>query len=134
MDAASGLLIALLFLCTAIPGWRGAFGQVVIDFAGTAMTVDQHSVEIVVRLRRDIAETFRSAAGSPTGAAAEVKAAVDSFGVKLNPLHPGVSDPELGAYFVISGLSLPEAERLTARLRELRAVEAAYMQPPPSPA
>jgi hypothetical protein len=135
MHAATGFSIVVLAVCTAIFASREAVGQAAFQFLGSAVTVEEHTAEVAVRLRRDIADAFRSAAGRQNIAgAAEVRAVLSSFGVELKPLSAAVSDPELGSYFTITGLSLSQAERLAAQLRELGAVEAAYVQPFPSPA
>lgn len=83
------------------------------------MPSEEQRVAVVVRLRDP--------------GAGELQAVLAGFGVGLEPLHPGASG-ELGSYFTIAGLSSTEADRLTARLRELATVEAAYIQPSASPA
>ena len=91
--------------------------------------------QIVVRLRPDIARAFQSGATvHHVAGAAELAAVLDRFGADLEPQHPGSADPQLASYFTISGLSVNQAEQAAAALRELDAVEAAYVQPSPSPA
>jgi hypothetical protein len=92
-------------------------------------------MEIIVRLHPDVARTLlgRRGAGTVPGAA-EVTAVLGRFGVELTPQHPGLSDPNLAAYFTVSAPSFAQAEAIAAALRELDAVEAAYIQPPPHPA
>jgi hypothetical protein len=104
---------------------------------GTQRTyaVAQGSMEIVVRLRSDTARAFQGSGGARgIAGAAEVEAVLNRFGVQLKPQHPGISDPELASYFTISAVSSAQAEQIAAALRELDAVEAAYVQPPSSPA
>jgi len=90
-------------------------------------------MEIVVRLRFEVAHRLHHAVGDATGAA-ELNAVLNRFGVELKPQHPGASDPALQSYFTISGVSSDQAEHIVSALRELEAVEAAYVQPPVSPA
>jgi len=97
--------------------------------------VEQEKMEIVVRLRPETARVFQGSTGAgDVAGAAKVRAVLSRFGVDLKPQHPGVSNSELASYFTISAVSLAEAERIAAALRELDVVEAAYIQPPPSPA
>ena len=92
-------------------------------------------VDIVVRLRPDIASLFHGDGDQAAVEVMEVTAVLRRFGVDLKPQHPGASDAELQSYFTISGVaSAAEAERIAAALRKLEAVEAAYVQPLASPA
>jgi hypothetical protein len=102
---------------------------------GTAERVERETMEIVVRLRSDAADAFlgRPGAGAVAGTA-EVAAVLSRFGVKLTPQHPGIADPDLASYFTITAASFAQAEAIAAALRKLDVVEAAYIQPPPSPA
>jgi hypothetical protein len=105
------------------------------DLSYAAMTVSEEMVDIVVRLRPDIAPLFHMGGDQAAVEVMEVMAVLRQFGVDLRPQHPGASDPELQSYFTISGVSsTPEAERIAAALRKLDAVEAAYVQPLASPA
>jgi hypothetical protein len=103
--------------------------------AGAQELIEQEMIEVVVRLRPDTARAFRNGAvARGVAGATEVAAVLDRFGAALQPQHPGISDPQLASYFTISGLSVAEAEQIAAALRELDAVEAAYIQPRASPA
>lgn len=55
-------------------------------------------------------------------------------GAQLRPQFPGVTDPELRSYYILTGVADEDAERVTAALRELDEVEYAYPQPTPFPA
>jgi hypothetical protein len=48
----------------------------------------------------------------------------------LEPIHPGTEDPELTRYFTVEAPDQATAERVMARLRQSKAVEAAYVKPP----
>jgi hypothetical protein len=50
-------------------------------------------------------------------------------GVRLSPLHPGTTDPELSAYFV-ARVEAQTVEDVTGRLMRLDAVDGAYAKPP----
>jgi hypothetical protein len=57
---------------------------------------------------------------------------LDELGVQLEPLHPGVSDPDLAGQFFAS-VDDASAEAVCIRLRGHAAVEAAYTKPAGSP-
>jgi len=88
--------------------------------------------DVVVRLRAEPARVFHGLVQDAPGAR-ELKAALSQFAAELKPQHPGTSDPELQSYFTISGLSAAQASRITAALRELETVLAAYVQPRVTP-
>ena len=113
----------------------GVVEPAVAEPLGTAERVERETMEIVVRLRADAARAFLGwrGAGEVAGTA-EVAAVLNRFGVKLMPQHPGIVDPDLASYFTITAASFAQAEAIAAALRELDVVEAAYVQPPPSPA
>jgi hypothetical protein len=90
-------------------------------------------MEIVVRLRPETARGLQG--GSPDDVAvARLTAVLSEVGAELTPQHPGIVDPTLQSYYTVTGLSDEDAHRVAAALRELDEVEAAYEQPPPSPA
>jgi len=94
---------------------------------------ERMTMDIIVRLRVDIARALHS--GAENAAATQgLQAVLTQFGVALKPLHPGVSDPQLQSYFMISGVTSADADHIVAALRTLDEVEAAYVQPPMSPA
>ncbi len=88
--------------------------------------------EVVVRLRPETARVFHGKAADAPGAR-QLKATLSQLGAELQPQHPGTSDPELQSYFTISGLPTSQADRVSAQLRKLEGVEAAYVQPSPAP-
>lgn len=66
--------------------------------------------------------------------ASKLTALVQRLHASLEPLHPGVSDPSLARFYL---LSLPADQFALERLQELRhldGVEAAYIKPSDSPA
>lgn len=60
----------------------------------------------------------------------EVLKAARSLGVELKPMHPDIDDPYLNPYFTIDVPDAATAERVIARLRHCKAIEAAYIKPP----
>jgi len=64
----------------------------------------------------------------------QLRGVLSRFRVDLRPQHSGTADPQLQAYFTIPVDTPDRAGRLATALRELDAVEAAYVQPPPEPA
>jgi hypothetical protein len=128
----SAFVFGLVLLGMACPG----VADPVIDRPMAApKLVRQANMEIVVRLRPETARVFQGSTGArDVAGAAKVEALLRRFGVDLKPQHPGVADSELASYFTISAVSSAQAEQIAAALRELDVVEAAYIQPPPSPA
>ena len=61
---------------------------------------------------------------------ADVRAAAEPFGETLRPMHPAASDPSSAGYFTISVPDADAANRILARLRNCRSLDAAYVKPP----
>jgi hypothetical protein len=81
---------------------------------------------IVVRLR--------SSRSSHPSQAAELANLARRFGLRIEPQFPNASDPELARWYVATGTQIVDLETAAGVLRELSEVEAAYVQPDPSPA
>lgn len=75
------------------------------------------AVEVVVAVRGTVAE----------GAAA-LRSIEAQAGVPLEPMHPGVSDAELGR-FAIARVAPSAVELVVERLRRCAEVDAAYVKP-----
>jgi hypothetical protein len=88
--------------------------------------------DIVVRLLADAAGALRG--GVQDANVTELETVLTRFGAELRQQHPGIADPQLQSYFTISVESAEQADRIAAALRNLDAVDAAYIQPRPSPA
>jgi len=71
-------------------------------------------------------------AAGPEGAQAAIAAAA-ALGVHLSPMHPGVRDTELAAWYVATSDSDDE-EGMAVALRGLAGVSAAYVRPDAEPA
>lgn len=63
-----------------------------------------------------------------------VRETAERQGLQLVPQFPGVSDPDLGRYFVAQVPAASDAEAVALSLRSLNEVDSAYVQPDPSPA
>jgi hypothetical protein len=72
-------------------------------------------------------------AAEPESAQAAV-AAVAALGVHLTPMHPGVRDTGLAAWYVATSDSDDDEETTAAALRGLTGVSAAYVRPDAEPA
>jgi len=59
----------------------------------------------------------------------EIEQLVAQLGGKLDPMHPGTTDPELRAFFVADLTDGPDLEASLHRLRTHPGVEAAYLKP-----
>lgn len=63
----------------------------------------------------------------------ELLQTAEMLGATLEPLHPGVDDPTLSAYFTANVPDREAAERLITKLQQLPSVEGAYTKPPDEP-
>lgn len=63
----------------------------------------------------------------------DLREAAAEAGVAIQPMHPGVLDPELAGWFYADVEDPDRATALTDRLRTLASVEAAYVTPPEGP-
>jgi hypothetical protein len=89
---------------------------------------DSRAVQITVQVRLDTARALHDQRlASP--AAEELAAVVGELGSTVEPVHPGVDDPQLATYFTVEAASMPEADRLLERLRSHPAILAAYIKP-----
>jgi hypothetical protein len=64
---------------------------------------------------------------------APVAAEIQKKNLRLTPQFPGATDPELSRYFVVTVPSNGDAEEVARSLRAIPGVDAAYVQPEPSP-
>jgi hypothetical protein len=97
-------------------------------------------MEIVVQLRRELAQLVNPsdaslrAAAAQSGEAARLADALARFDAALTPQHPGATDPELARWFVVrcGERDAQACERLAAALRQAGAD--AYVKPDAEPA
>ena len=88
--------------------------------------------EVVVRLRPEAARVFHGVARDAPGVG-QLRAVLSRFEAELKPQHPRTSDPDLQSYFTVAGVPAARADSIAAALSQLDAVEAAYVQPTPTP-
>jgi hypothetical protein len=63
----------------------------------------------------------------------DLREAAAEAGVAIQPMHPGVLDPELARWFYADVEDPDQATALTDRLQALASIEAAYITPPQGP-
>lgn len=59
---------------------------------------------------------------------------IDELDLSLEPMHPGIDDPQLASYFQVDVPDQRTADRVAAKLRTSPAIEAAYVKPREEPA
>jgi hypothetical protein len=85
-------------------------------------------MEITLQVRPDVARALQR--GPPSAESQELLKAAADLGVSLEPIHPGAEDPLLISYFTVAVSDPASVEEVVNRLRQCRAVEAAYVKPP----
>ncbi len=91
-------------------------------------------MNVIVKLRRQQATVLQGAVTHEGANPADVESVARRFGAELRQQHPGISEPELASYYVVSSASPAQAEEMAAALQRLDSVDAAYVEPPVSPA
>jgi hypothetical protein len=84
---------------------------------------------ITLKVRTDVARALQQR-GRPSAESEELLQTAASLGVRLEPIHPGTEDPILISYFTVAVSDPDSVELVLDRLRQCRAVEAAYVKPP----
>jgi hypothetical protein len=85
-------------------------------------------VTVVVKLEPAAARSLRTS-GEPAPPLGDV---LDRLGVGLAPMHPGVDDDALAAYYTVEGAAGDE-EAVARVLHASPGVDGAYVKPPASP-
>jgi hypothetical protein len=83
---------------------------------------------ITLMIRQDAARALQGLDPATSDSQA-IAAATAELGVVLSPVHPGNPSPELVGTFNISVPDRAAADRAIARLRQIPAVEGAYVKP-----
>jgi hypothetical protein len=65
-----------------------------------------------------------------TAESKELLQVTESLDVTIQPMHPGVTDPTMMAYFIIDAPDMETAERVLTQIQQLKAVVGAYIKPP----
>lgn len=87
-------------------------------------------MQITVHLTPPVAaELQHGRADSP--AASELMQVLTELEVQLKPVHPGSSNPAMASTFTAQAKDMEHVKRMVSRLRDLKAIEAAYFSPPP---
>ncbi len=89
------------------------------------MTGPAASMEVIIKLKAASTEALATAHGCVQSVAAD-------FGVLIEPLHPGTTDPAL-AFFLVSRVALSQLDRFSRRLLACEGVEGAYGKPAGEP-
>lgn len=85
-----------------------------------------------MQLRPDVALALQSDTGATAPEVEELGRRAEALGVRLQPVHPGETDPLLAPYFYAEAPD-SEAERIAAELAALPGVESAYVKPAAEP-
>jgi hypothetical protein len=89
-------------------------------------------VIVVVQTSSHLARELKSEP-SPSVQARAVHAIVAGHGLRLEPLHPDTTDPELGSKFFVDTPDQQTAERLRRQIEQLGIVDAVYVKPTEAP-
>ncbi len=84
---------------------------------------------ITLQVRPDVSRALQQR-GPPSAESEELLKTAANLGVSLEPIHPGAEDPLLISYFTVKVTDPDSVELVVDRLRQCRAVEAAYVKPP----
>jgi len=84
---------------------------------------------VTVQATNELARALRQESPA-TAESREVTEIAGDVGAVLEPLHAGTRDSSLRRYFILQVPDQPTAERVLARLRQVRDVTAAYVKPP----
>ena len=86
-------------------------------------------IHVTVQVSRDAALALHRQ-GPVTADAEGLLQTADELGVELKPMHYGASDPALITFFIVEVPDSETAEKVIARLRQCKAIAAAYVKPP----
>jgi hypothetical protein len=86
-------------------------------------------MQVTVKVSADVARSLHRRS-PPTTDSAELLRIVETFGGTLEPMHPATADPNLMSYFIVEVPDAETAQRVINRLRQSKAIEAAYLKPP----
>ncbi|QZZ20028.1 hypothetical protein J5X98_22480 [Leptothermofonsia sichuanensis E412] len=85
-------------------------------------------MQVIVKVSTDVTDNLYQAGSR--NQTEELLEALNDFGLALQPMHPGVTDPELRSYFTVAAPDPVTAQQVIDRLQPMNAVEAAYVKPP----
>ena len=96
-------------------------------------------MQVTVKLQPSVATVLRPGAQVPVvppSAVVALQQAVDKLGIKLQPMHPTITDPELSTYFTaeVPDNDSERLHRVLHTLGNLQGVEAAFVPAQAEPA
>ena len=86
-------------------------------------------MQVVIQVSPDIARALHQRS-PPIGESETLLRTIETFGLKLEPMHPDTNDPDLQSYFKVEVKDQATAQRLIEQLQKLAGIEAAYVKPP----
>lgn len=88
-------------------------------------------MQVSVRVQPDVAPAFQGT-DAPPAEVNDLRLELEALGVGLEPMHPGIDDPELATYFTVEVPDDDEeiAAQVLVVLSESALVDAAYVKPP----
>jgi hypothetical protein len=89
-------------------------------------------MQVIVQVEPTTARVLHGAAPATRDEDGELIRTVEELAITLEPLHPGTTDPVLRTFFMFQMPDSDSAARAAERLRQCRAVEAAYAKPRPA--
>ena len=86
-------------------------------------------MQIIIQVSADVVRALyqRSPPNSESEALLRL---IETFGLKLEPMHPDTDDPNLQSYFTAEVQDQATAQQIIERLQQLEGIEAAYIKPP----
>lgn len=86
-------------------------------------------MQLTVKVAFDVARALHRQIPQ-TAESTELLKVVEALGVTLQAMHPDAADPDLMSYFAVEVPEAETAQRVVSRLRQVKAIEAAYLKPP----
>lgn len=86
-------------------------------------------MQVTVQVSANVARVLHQRS-PPTAESKALLRMIETFGLALCPMHRDSDDPNLQSYFTVEVPDYATAQRVTDRLRQSGAIEAAYVKPP----
>ena len=87
------------------------------------------TIQVIVQVSAGVGRALHQG-GPPTAESAELLKIIETFGLKLEPMHRDTDDPNFQSYFIVEVPDHATAQRVMDRLQQSEAVKAAYVKPP----
>ncbi|MGE3154068.1 MAG: hypothetical protein AB7G48_18700 [Nitrospiraceae bacterium] len=85
-------------------------------------------MQVIIQVSTDVALKLHQRA-PPASETESLLRVIVALGLTLQPMHPHTNDPNLQRYFIVEVLDHATAQQVMDRLRQVQAVEAAYVKP-----